>query len=115
MIVDGDKTWEPIRITTTAGETVNIDASASVDPDGDKLGFDWFQYKEVGSIQNEVSSQARPGQFSLTGELILGLVRGEIDRKGGSDSRDVWYGEDVQAYSHVAQVDRVERPVQGHA
>lgn len=79
VIIDGDETWEPIRITTTAGDTVTIDASASVDPDGDELEFVWFQYKEVGSIQNEVSARARPGQFSLTGKLILEHVPFEID------------------------------------
>ncbi|KAL7417018.1 hypothetical protein BDY24DRAFT_411791 [Mrakia frigida] len=57
VLVNGDDSWEPIRITIKAGSTIEIDASASSDPDGNTLEFEWFQYKEVGSIQNEIDKE----------------------------------------------------------
>ena len=55
----------PNQITVSAGQSVSIDASSSWDPDGDALGYEWFQYREAGSYPNAVTlpnaSTARVG------------------------------------------------------
>jgi hypothetical protein len=40
--------------TVSPGETVQLDASSSTDPDGDKLVFKWWQYHEAGSVEARV-------------------------------------------------------------
>lgn len=44
-----DRTDAIIRITATAGETLDLDASASTDPDNDQLTFKWWHYQEAGT------------------------------------------------------------------
>jgi len=43
----------PDRFTVRSGEPFGLDASAA-DPDGDSLGFFWFQYTEAGSYKGAV-------------------------------------------------------------
>jgi len=37
-----------------SGETVSLDASGSIDPDGHNMSFRWWQYQEAGSYKNMV-------------------------------------------------------------
>lgn len=48
----------PERLSAKPGETVNLSALPSTDPDGDALGFNWFVYNEAGTF---VTAQARSG------------------------------------------------------
>lgn len=41
-------------ITVKSGANVFLDASNSLDPDGDNLSFLWFNYAEAGTLDNEV-------------------------------------------------------------
>lgn len=41
----------PVEITMKPNETVQLDAGASYDPDGDKLSFKWWQYLEPSILQ----------------------------------------------------------------
>lgn len=41
------------KITVTSGESINLNAFNSTDPDGDSLSFFWFPYLEAGSYKGE--------------------------------------------------------------
>jgi hypothetical protein len=49
----------PGELTVKRGETVNLSAVSSTDPDGDKLTYEWFYYGEAGTF---TFSSARTGQ-----------------------------------------------------
>jgi hypothetical protein len=48
-IVNGQGTLAPIVIDTAVGTPLALDASASTDPDGDRLTWRWFFYPEAGT------------------------------------------------------------------
>ena len=54
-IVNGKKGTEAIVIEAKAGQTVTLDASRSYDPDGDELGFSWWQQEGIGNTTVEMS------------------------------------------------------------
>ena len=48
IIINGSKGFNPIHIHVNAGESLRLDASRSIDPDGDKLTCLWWQQPEIG-------------------------------------------------------------------
>ena len=53
-IVDGDKTKQVIYKMVTSGTDLEVSASDSYDPDGDKLNYHWWIYGEAGTYQGKV-------------------------------------------------------------
>ncbi len=53
--VNGDAADTIIHVQALPGQEMDFDASASKDPDGDKLIFHWWVYQEAGTYKNPLS------------------------------------------------------------
>jgi len=54
-IVNGDTTKKVLIMNARAGETINLSAKGSYDPDGDSLLFKWFYYMEPSTYKKKVT------------------------------------------------------------
>lgn len=43
-----------LGVTVNASEVITLDASATSDPDGDRLAFEWWVYREAGNIEEDI-------------------------------------------------------------
>lgn len=50
----GDENRTILRLRAKPGESIELDASGSYDPDGDQLSFKWTMYPEAGTYEGEV-------------------------------------------------------------
>jgi hypothetical protein len=79
--LNGDGSTDVLEMTVTPGQTVNLSANGSSDPDGDNLSCHWWQYEEAGSYESTVgisgsasknaSFTAPAAGFSKTIHIIL--------------------------------------------
>lgn len=53
VIIDRKKGLDIIYRTVSVNETINLDASSTIDPDGDELDFKWWNIQEAGTYQKE--------------------------------------------------------------
>jgi hypothetical protein len=52
VVVNGQKGKHILRIAAAAGQTVALSAAGSIDPDGHRLAFRWFVYREAGACEH---------------------------------------------------------------
>jgi hypothetical protein len=78
--VNGSAGDTPLFIAASAGQTVNLNASASTDPDGDNLSFNWVHYAEISTYSGSITisgsntasaSVTLPGDFGQTDTVHL--------------------------------------------
>lgn len=47
--INGSSAFTPLNLTVEAGSKITLNAMKTMDPNGDRLSFRWFQYKEPGT------------------------------------------------------------------
>jgi hypothetical protein len=64
---DNDKSKAIVNLTVKAAETVRLSAAGTHDPDGDKISYNWFVYREAGNYNSAIKisrSDAREASFT---------------------------------------------------
>ena len=73
VVVDGHKGPSPLVLQAKAGDTIRLDASASFDPDGDTIGFLWWQQPEIGTARLAIDN----AQKGVTTVRIPATAKGQ--------------------------------------
>jgi len=75
-VVNGDKTNAIIKVRSKPNKIVDLNASGSMDPDGDSISYRWFFYKEASDY---------PGAFSID-ELSSSIQKFKMPKDIGNKS-----------------------------
>jgi hypothetical protein len=55
VVINGQPGTEVVRLMPRPGAALSLDAAGSSDPDGDRLSYRWYVYREAGTYGNPVS------------------------------------------------------------
>jgi hypothetical protein len=67
-VLGSDKSLQPVEITAQPGESIELDASGSLDIDGDALAYQWKYYPEAGSYPGQIeieNSDQKSASFAV--------------------------------------------------
>ena len=56
IVLNGVKEDQIVRMVAATGDSISLDASASVDPDQDNLRYSWWNYREAGDYEKPLES-----------------------------------------------------------
>ncbi len=65
VVLNGDSSRRVIELEAKPGSEIALSAEGSKDPDGDKLEFRWWIYREAGTYEGEVTVRADGTRASL--------------------------------------------------
>ena len=65
VIVNEDYSLSPVLLTATSGQEVDLDASASYDPNDDKLSFRWWIQSDIGNCPQDVTLSGKDSHAIL--------------------------------------------------
>lgn len=70
IIINGDKSSKVIRIYSSPGKKIVLDASGSYDPDGNDITFNWFRYENADSYEGsfEIANPEKAKQVIIVPE-----------------------------------------------
>ena len=63
VVINGSEGLQSLSIEAKAGDTIRLDASKTMDPNGDKLSFLWWQQPEIGKTKVAI---AQPEESVIT-------------------------------------------------
>ena len=59
---ENDKSKAVVKLAVKAGQTVNLNAAGTHEPDGDEISYHWFIYREAGNYSGDVNLQGSDSQ-----------------------------------------------------
>ena len=115
--VNGHAGTAPLLIDAEVGQRIELDASNSKDPDGQKLHYSWFHYGEAGladgnlatvTIENADTAKATVTATATCGPLWL-PIRKDVPGRTGCGAR--YSGGDGRghAFADIVSADRSDR------
>jgi hypothetical protein len=65
VVVNGNSNKEILMMNKKEGDVIKLDASKSVDPDGNHLEFEWMVYPEAGNLTELIEIKTEGAQASF--------------------------------------------------
>ncbi len=72
----------PAEMTAKVGDTINLSAMASSDPDGDELQFKWYYYPEPGTFNTATARNGNPIKIENADKAEASFVVPKTERYG---------------------------------